>query len=239
MSLAGKLLKKGKWFKPNLKLIQKKMIELQKKKRNWWKPRDGRNIVRFLPAATKTGMWYYDIAFHYGPGLPCLAGRSPKGCPVCKLRQKLLNSSSKSKQKLAKDISPQIRVLFNIVDLTDDAGKERGVQVYAHTDTTLSKLMTFWNDPEWGDFTDPVEGYDVIIEKTNEKGPNAYKIRPRRNPSKLAKMSWLKNMKKLSKVHKIPTYMEAKRRLYEWKTGDSGVGKFKKEAEKVQSRYED
>ena len=236
MSLAEKLRKKGIGCKPDVRGIQKKMAELEKRRGKMWKPRDGRNVVRILPAATKDGFWYHETAFHYGPGVVC--GRSAgQKCPVCRYREKLLRSTDEGKLELANALEPQNRILFNLVDLTDDSSKAKGVQVWGHSETTLNKLIVFFNDAEWGDFTDPIHGYDIIIEKTDRSGPEAYKIRPRRNPSKIEKLLWLKEMKRLDRVQKVLPYTEAKKRLKRW-ISEGGV-KYRGRAQKLQQRGDD
>ena len=233
--LAAKLRKKGKWFKPNVDEIKKKMASLASKRGKLWKPRDGKNTIRILPAASKRGLWFYEASFHYGPNIPCLLMADEK-CPVCRYKDKLLQSSDDNELEMANELEGKTRILFNIIDLTDEDSKDGGVQVWGHSETTLQKLMTIWNDPEWGDFTDPLEGYDIIVEKTDGRGPEAYKIRPRRNPSKIEKMSWLKKMKQLDQVLKPPARVDAKRRLAEFLQG-GGSGRFSKKAKDTQSRF--
>jgi len=235
VDLAEKLRKKGKWFKPNVEEIKKKMVSLASKRGKLWKPKDGKNTIRILPSASKKGLWFYEATFHYGVNLPCLKMIGEK-CPVCRHKDKLLQSSSDDKLELANELEGKTRILFNIVDLTDEDTKELGVQVWGHSETTLQKLMYIWNDPEWGDFTDPEEGYDIIVEKTDQRGPDAYKIRPRRNPSKIEKMKWLKKMKKLHKVLTPPTRIDAKRRLAEYLQG-GGDSKFGGKARSVKNKY--
>lgn len=233
--LAAKLRKQGKWFKPDPDAIKAKMAILASKRGKMWKPRDGKNTIRILPAASDNGLWFFEAVFHYGPNIPCLSLADEK-CPICRYKDKLLKSSSDDELELANELEGKTRILFNIIDLTEEDSKASGVQIWGHSETTLQKLMTIWNDPEWGDFTDPIEGYDIIVEKTDARGPEAYKIRPRRNPSKIEKMSWLKKMKRLDQVLKIPSRIDAKRRLTEFLQSSSS-GRFSGKARKAQSRY--
>ena len=198
--------------KASLKKAQQKLRELEAKSKKYWRPKEGRNVIRVLPPWKDSDTFYKEVPTHWLPQgegnrmIPCRQALSKK-CYLCQKIEKLSSMDSAKKQAKAQTMSVKTRILYNIVD---KGSVSAGVQEYTSGEGVLRELLSHAVDPEWGDFTDPKEGYDVII---NRKGANLatrYEIRLRRNPSPIEDKRWLKQLVDLDKIMPIPSYEEQK-----------------------------
>lgn len=145
-----------------------------------WKPNDGGNRVRILPATWKDAKhWGLDIKVHYGVGADrqtylCLHTMKGEPDPIHEEYQSFVREAdpdNKDDAKYLKDLKGTDRVLVYLVDR--DAPKE-GVQAWAMPsglDRDLVKLTTDKGTGEVLNVDDPENGYDVTFEK-NGKGVN-------------------------------------------------------------------
>jgi hypothetical protein len=195
------------YFATSPDAIQKKLAELKGKSKGdggFWTAKVGKNTLRVLPPWNKEGVFYHDSIIHFGIGpnkksAVCISD-SEKGCPVCNLVQKYSEDVDDQKKAKAKDMSARNRVLLNVIDRENEA---QGIQIWATSEQNLGKLLTFFADPEWGDFTHPEEGFDVIIERTGTgKTDTRYDLRLTRKPSPIGMKGWQTKMNKLDEVFK-------------------------------------
>lgn len=143
----------------------------------FWKPKEGRNQIRVLPPSKGLKAPYYKVFLHYGLGRVPLTCPGRKTCPIC---QKVKESGKGRNHPLF----GTRRIFFNVLDREDE---DAGIQVFSSGNTFFKTFLAHLSDPDWGDVTHPIEGFDVVIERTGEGLNTEYpSIRFRRNPSPLA-----------------------------------------------------
>jgi hypothetical protein len=194
-----------------MKKIRAQMRKIKARRGNYWKPDKGKNIIRILPPWSADGFWYKDTLRHYvsfgeGPKktIFCPVHNGDR-CAVCDLRTKLRESKRKSDQKHADAIRPSLDFHVNMIDLKD---KETGVQVGRLTETVVNSLLEYMMDADWGDFTDPRRGYNVIINREGEQLQTKYTVHLQRKQSRLEQANWLKELKDLDELYPEATYEE-------------------------------
>ena len=80
-----------------------------------------------------------------------------------------------------------------------------GVQVWeCSSNALLQELMGFFNNPDYGDFTDPQTGFDLVIKPYPKADKKAPAIQLRRNPSRL--LDDAEKLKELLATDWIETY---------------------------------
>ena len=175
--------KKSKVYKTDMDLIDKKLGEIGSGK--FWKPKEGKNVIRILPPWNDEGLFYLEATLHYGfesegkkKAYPCL-GRGK--CPICQYASQLSEGSSED-MKLAKRIQAKTKYYANIFDR-----KTEKVSIWGFSRKTLGSILGFMADKEDGaDITDPEEGHDVIVMRTGTGfNDTKYEIRIRPRDSEV------------------------------------------------------
>lgn len=154
----------------------------------FWKPKDGRNIVRILPiGGVLPTDWVTPYPFllsgvHSNVGLSlrdtiyCARLTHNKACPICNFVWKLYNTKDNNDLELAKRIKAYNRVIANIIDLSD---VEKGVQKFAFGKTLARKIMSYMEDPDFAPLLDAEAGHNfIVIKKTVDGFPNYDDSRP-------------------------------------------------------------
>ena len=176
--------------------IQERLKKLEAGKGKLWKPKKGKNRIRILPSWKGPDEEFYKEApthWNIGPEqnrsviCPKITGGK---CPVCSKANKLSQSDSAKEQSASEKLLPKTRVIFNILDLDS---KEKNILQWSCSENQLQELLGFYIDPDYGDFTHPKKGFDVIITRKGEGLNTRYKLLLARNPSKIK--GW-KKMKK-------------------------------------------
>jgi hypothetical protein len=112
-------------------------------------------------------------------------------CPACAQWEVLRKSRNESEREFAREVfSPRQCAYMNVIDR---ANPEKGPQVWSFGKTIFSEIISIRNDPEsGGDFTDPVNGFDLIIRRKGvTRNDTRYKILPARERTALGDMSWI------------------------------------------------
>jgi hypothetical protein len=149
--------------------------------------KDGRNIVRFLPGVNgRQGFvqfWKHFVkasADGKAWGGPCPLKMAKLPCPICQIAAKLSRGSDADRD-LAGDLTPRGRVIANIIDrAAPDTGPQVAEFGKAIYDAIKDYVKTFGEDP-----THPVNGVDMIIEKSGSGLRTEYKVLPARKNSPL------------------------------------------------------
>jgi hypothetical protein len=198
-----------------------KLKELKERRRkDFWVPKPGKNYVRFLPNwnLEPDGDFYRETGYHrkLGPARDksavCLIKEGFERCPVCELVRELWKTKNAEDVELAKSIKRQDRVYYNIIDLTD---KPKGVQVYISGTDVLEQLLGYCANPKYGDISDPVNGRNVEIVftegKNTKSGWNSYDIQPDPDRTPVENEEWLQQLQDLNAAIKPLPYekMEA------------------------------
>lgn len=160
-----------------------------------WKPQDGDNSIRFLPATWKGAKHYgLDIHVHYGVGpdrQAYLDLKKMKGedDPISEEREMAVRDGD---EKYAKELESKRRVLVYLVDRNNE---KEGVQAWAMPWTVDRDIVKVCVDKKTGEvlpIDHPEEGYDVEFEKKGQKDRTEYLgVSIARRSSELGDDRWL------------------------------------------------
>jgi hypothetical protein len=208
--------------------LKKKRAELKNKSGGfaYFMIKEGKTRMRALPVGEEKD-WAQEVVFFW-------LGREVGGiispatfegkCPVMRLYQKLSKSSDPDDRELAKKFKPSKKFLVPHIKYKDDKGKEvdteNNEKLLILTGGQYQSLLDLYLDEEQGDFTDPVNGYDIrYIREGKGKMDTEYSLVPMR-PSKLPKPFSKKLYDPVEMTKKIILpYDELKQKLDEFISG--------------------
>ena len=212
--------------------IKSKLDQLtgQAPRRNqtFWRPDVGEHTIRLLPFKDNDGQPFKERWFYYdivdGPGIlaPVKMGMPD---PVNEFAQKLYKDGSDSSRELAKKLRPKMRAYAPVVVRGEE---EKGVRLWAFGQMVYTGLLRLFLDEDYGDITDPKEGFDVKVSVTQVPGrkwpQTDVKARPR--PSVLSEdmtqsQSWLDTIPDLNQIYELKSYDEIKQVLDNWSSGST------------------
>lgn len=226
--------------------LKKKRDELAKKSEgqgNIMFIKEGTIRIRILPIQPDENGEDQDFSweisqFYLGPDIKGVISPSTLGedCPILEKQKELAKSSDPDDKDIAKSLSPRTRHLIPILLYKDELGKKPDPESYCKllllTNSLQSQIYDFYLDPDWGDLTDPVEGYDIkITRKGSGKTDTEYTVMPMKNSVLPKEFSKPINLKELIKKV-VPTYEEAEEKLYQY----LGESKAEPEEEEDQPR---
>lgn len=156
----------------------------------YWKPEDGKNTIRVLPA--KSGdEFFVEVHTHYKIGFDeksvICKKTHEKECPICKELDKL-SKGSKKDAELAKDMRAKKAYYLQIVT-HDEPDK---VKLYPAPKTVFEKIIDILLDPDYGDITDPEEGREITIERSGKGLKTKYTVLPKPKATELEDFDELK-----------------------------------------------
>lgn len=193
-----------KYYSADMEKIQKKLSEIGSG--DYFKPKEGKNIIRILPPWSSEGVWYKEAVIHYGVknekgkerGYACLK-MFDKECPICEKHAELVKEGEESKE-LAYSILGRVKYYTNILDR-----KSGKVMIWGFSSKTLGILLSYCQDPDYGDISDPENGYDVIIEREGTgRMDTRYQIRCRPKASAIDVEGWEDKLRNLDELNEEP-----------------------------------
>lgn len=168
----------------------------------FWKPKQGNNIIRILPANDGEGVFAFHQVLHHGfkvegkaRAYPCM-GTFKKPCPVCMVIAFHDTDTDPDVQEIIKNIGPRHAYLMNIIDRSDHGGI---VKIYSAPKSVFADIMNYMNDDEYGDITSAEEGRDVKIHRTGEKLATRYNTRVSPKESAVGVENWISQMHNLER----------------------------------------
>ena len=180
-----------------------------------WTPPEGRTEVRIIPLGGKLPNGddypFYLTGVHPNVGVSlqetalCPRITLNKPCPLCAFVRKLYNTGIASDIQLAKSMRAYIRVVANIVLVSDPTS----VKIWGFGKKMAKKLVYFLDDPEFTNALDPDSGRNFIIIKEIVDGfPSYDNSRFSSKTSSLTRMlpDWHKKYIDLADHFKIPSY---------------------------------
>lgn len=183
-----------------------------------WKPKVGTNVIRILPPWSEDQtkpFREFGVHWNIGPNeQPVVCLRKEKGVPcfLCEQVEALLESEDPKDQEIGAELRAGNRAYLNILDMND---LDSGVQVMSCGIKMLSEILAYFADPDWGDLTDPEEGYNVTIEREGTgKNKTRYTVRAKKKSSPIPDEGYLDQLKDLDKLVKTISY-EKQKALYE------------------------
>ena len=135
-------------------------------------------------------------------------------CALMEAYNEMSNSKNSKDREFAKKLKPSRRFLVPCIKYMDDKGKEidkeAGVKLILLSAGVYNEMIDLFLDDDSGDFTDPINGYDLKIKRTGKgKMDTEYSVL-RANPTKLPKLyNKVVNPEKMVREI-IPTYKETK-----------------------------
>jgi hypothetical protein len=181
----------------------------------WLKLEVGKNLLRFLPPAVGVPSPFVIASMHFvsTPGetqtfsFPCPKRTKKQRCPLCEKADSYHHSGNPQDQELAKDLWPRKRIFAYVINRLDE---EAGPILFGFGVQIHEQLTDLRKNKEIGDmdFCDPINGYDIVIERVGTKRTDTeYKVRPRME----------KGAVKFSKLHDDPEVMNT------WITGQPNI----------------
>lgn len=208
----------------------------------FWKPQVGKSIVRIVPSKFNPDDPFTELKFHNTISrFPILAlSNFGKQDPVEDLIEELRKTNNKDNWSLSGKISPRLRYFVPVIVRGEE---DKGVRIWSISTTVYKALLTIAADEEYGDFTDIVNGFDMVVEKTPAAGPGQYPeitVRAKRNSSKLSENKeevekWLTEQPEPIKLFRENSYDYIKKILENYLTGKDLNGAAEPEGEKKPS----
>lgn len=162
----------------------------------FWKPTLGKHQVRIVPSMYSPDYPFSELRFHYAIAkFPMMSlSNFGKQDPVEDFVKELRKTSDKENWSLSGKLYPKLRVYAPVIVRGEEA---KGVRLWGFGTIIHKALLSLAEDEDIGDYTDPINGYDMIVEQTpgNPYPDTTIRIKPKMVPlsadPKLAEM-WLK-----------------------------------------------
>lgn len=217
----------------DLELIKQKLNDYQNKNvkkekvdytKIMWKPKAGRYQIRIVPSKFDKSNPFREVYYHYGISkFPMLALNNwDEKDPIIEFVNKLRKSSEKEDWVMAGKLSPKIRIFANVIVRGEE---EKGVRLWEFGKTMHQMLLASADDPDYGDYTDVVEGRDITVDVVDDVvgGRKATKstirIKPKSSPlteDKALLESWLNNQTDILAVNRKYSFDEIKKALQDF-----------------------
>jgi hypothetical protein len=142
-----------------------------------WKPENGPNFIRIISPKFDT----YDKLPYFGRKVHvhtkvgadertflCLRKMYGEACPVCELYEEL--KAKNPNDEALKDLSPNLRYLFLVIDVTDTKTEKQGLRWFDAALVINDNIAELSQDRRGGgiiDPSDPDEGKDIEFVKVN------------------------------------------------------------------------
>ena len=157
-------------FDKSKKGVKKTPSEQQEKiKKYIWKPEPGKQVIRIVPHQYSPDFPFIELKFHYDFNGDKISYLSPssmnKPDPIVELALRL--EKVKETWLKGRKMQPKLRTYVPIIV----RGKEEeGVKFWGFGVQVYEQLMAALNEPDYGDITDLVNGYDIQVDfKTAEE----------------------------------------------------------------------
>lgn len=155
--------------------------------------KEGITRMRPLPVGEDVEFGFEVTTFFLGKkhGTIISAATFGEKCPIINRYNKLKDSKDESDNKLAARFKPSPKIVMPHIKYKDENGKEldtdNGAKLALLSKGCYQQTVDLFIDPEQGDFTDPIEGYDLKYKRTGKgKQDTVYTVTPCK-PTKLPK----------------------------------------------------
>ena len=149
----------------------------------FWKPELGKQTIRIVPSAYDPAMPFKELKFHYGIGkYPMIAlSNFGKQDPIEEFVKELRKTNDKDNWSLSGKISPKTRIFAPVVVSGEE---EKGVRLWGFGITIYKALLALAEDEDVGDYTDVLNGWDLVVEQAqgNPYPTTTVRIKPKQTP---------------------------------------------------------
>lgn len=178
----------------DLSVIKQKLAEMNNSGNNnerekvdyekvFWKPTPGKHQVRVVPSVHNPTFPFTELKFHYGVGkYPMVAlSNFGKQDPIEEFTKELRKTSDRDNWSLAGKLTPKTRVFAPVVVRGEE---EHGVRLWGFGKTIYKALLALAEDEDVGDYTDVVNGFDLVVEQVqgNPYPETTVRIKPKMSP---------------------------------------------------------
>lgn len=162
-----------------------------------WKPNEGENRVRFLPATWPEARHFgLDVKVHYGVGPDensylCLRKHGDGQCPICEEYDRA-RREDKSDEEYLRQLEAKSRVLVYLVDRDNERDGVQAWMMPWGLDKDITKISQDKETREVLTIDHPEDGYDVTFDRTGKGIKVKYEgVSISRRPSPLGREEWL------------------------------------------------
>jgi hypothetical protein len=175
----------------------------------------GESVVRFLPPTPDKKTPFRVVWTHYVPGaqppvsFACPQKEANELCPYCEKADQYRKTGNKVDYDKVGKLLPRRRVYANVVDMNNP---DKGVQVLAFGKDIHEQLVKIRQRSEsrgGGNFSHPIDGFDIIIERTGTgQYDTEYEVVAARDKTKLANLAWIEQQLNLDVYGDVKSYEE-------------------------------
>jgi len=190
----------------------------------FWKPTTGKHQIRIVPSAYDPNYPFKEMYFHYGIGKYPMVALSNYGeqDPVVDFVNELRKTSDKDNWSLSGKLAPKMRVFAPVVVRGEE---DKGVRLWGFGKQVYNTLLQLAADEDVGDFTDVMNGFDIVVEVTqgNPYPQTAVRIKPKMTPlsdNNAHVDQWLKNQPDALKSFTKYDFNFVKKQLENWLSGN-------------------
>lgn len=185
-------------------MASKKFIEKMKKRSeelakggkgnyDFFMVKEGITRMRPLPVGEDVEFGFEVTTFFLGKkhGTIISAATFGEKCAIMNKYNKLKDSKAEADRDLANRFKPSVKIVMPHIKFNDEHGKEvdtaNGAKLALLSKGCYQQAVDLYVDPEQGDFTDPLEGYDLKYKRSGKgKQDTVYTVSPCK-PTKLPK----------------------------------------------------
>lgn len=190
---------------------------------SFWKPDAGRSTIRILPPIgtmeyffAEVGQHYLGNTYFYCP-THCNGGDAVKfPCPICELNEALYAAGEK---EAASEFRVGRKWYMNIVER--GPGADGKPHIFAAGQSIMQVVISLIGDDDYGDISDPQDGWDIKLDKVGEGKETKYSALPAAKSSPLGTPDSIKESLALAKD--ISAYVAERLMSYDDLAKKSGV----------------
>jgi len=193
----------------------------------FWRPQEGKQVVRLVPSVVDPTYPFTEMQFHYNFDFPIPAlSNFGKQDPVEEFVKELRKLGGDDNFDEARKYSPKTRILAPVIVRGEE---DKGVRLWNFGITIYDSLLKLAKDEDIGDYTDPINGWDMVVEMTPKNAQSPYpkteiRIKPKQTPlsdDNTSVETWLKEQPKPLEVYKAYDYEFVKKQLKKATLGTS------------------
>ena len=149
----------------------------------FWKPTVGKHQIRIVPSMFNPEMPFSELYFHYGIGKYPMIALTNFGeqDPVVDFVNELRKTSDRDNWSLSGKLAPKMRVHAPVVVRGEE---DKGVRLWGFGKQVYNTLLQLAADEDIGDFTDVMNGFDIVIEvvQGNPYPQTSVRVKPKQTP---------------------------------------------------------
>jgi hypothetical protein len=183
----------------------------------FWKPELGKQTIRIVPSAFDPTFPFKEVKMHYGVGkYPMVAlSNFGKQDPIEEFVKELRKTNDKDNWSLSGKLNPKTRIFAPVVVRGEE---DQGVRLWGFGITIYKALLALAEDEDIGDFTDVINGWDMVVEQVqgNPYPETTVRIKPKQtalSDNNDHVDSWLKVQPNPLEVHTQYDYNFIKKQL--------------------------